>query len=78
MVGPGDPVYRGLSVMGDATAAATGYDTDEILARVLAATRAVVAGQAAFERDSVLFAHQAYSYPILAALLRAAARNGGG
>lgn len=62
---------------GDATTAATGYDTDEILQRVVAATRSVVSGQAAFERDSVLFDAPAYSYPLLAALLRAAARNGG-
>jgi putative methyltransferase (TIGR04325 family) len=61
----------------EATAAATGYDTQEILQRVQSATRAVVAGQAAFERDSVLFTRPAYSYPLLAALLRAAALNGG-
>jgi len=60
-----------------ATAAATGYDTDAILQRVLGATRAVVAGRAAFERDSVLFAEPAFSYPLLAALLRAAALNEG-
>lgn len=62
---------------GAAKAAATGYDNEEILRRVLDATRTVVAGQAVFERDSVLFAQPAYSYPILAALLRAAALNGG-
>lgn len=61
----------------DASQAATGYDTDEILRRVTDATRQVVDGKAAYERDSVLFAQPAYSYPILAALLRAAALNHG-
>jgi putative methyltransferase (TIGR04325 family) len=61
----------------DASRAATGYDSDDILRRVTDATRQVVAGKAAFERDSVLFAQPAYSYPILAALLRAAVLNQG-
>lgn len=61
----------------DASQAATGYDSDEILRRVTDATRQVVDGKAAYERDSVLFAQPAYSYPILAALLRAAALNHG-
>ncbi len=61
----------------EARAAATGYDQAQILERVRAATRAVVAGQAAFERDSVLFTAPDYAYPLLAGLLRAAARDGG-
>ena len=56
---------------------AIGYGSEEILRRVTDATRQVVAGKAAFERDSVLFAKLAYPYPLLAALLRAAALNGG-
>lgn len=62
---------------GAASSAATGYDTGEILLRVTEATRQVVAGKAAYERDSVLFAHHAYAFPVLAALLRAAALQGG-
>ena len=74
---------RGIQFMGDhpswsaATAAATGYDTDDILCRVTDATRQVVAGHGAYERDSVVFADPAYSFPVLAALLRAAALNQG-
>jgi putative methyltransferase (TIGR04325 family) len=39
----------------EALAAATSYESPEILARVQKATRAVLAGQAAFERDGVAF-----------------------
>lgn len=56
---------------------ATGYDADEILRRVVEATRQVVAGKAAFERDSVVFAEPSYVYPVLAALMRTAALNQG-
>jgi putative methyltransferase (TIGR04325 family) len=52
---------------------ASGYDADSILARVVAATRKVAAGEAAFERDSVLFDEIEYSWPLLAALLYVAA-----
>ena len=55
----------------------TGYDAEEILARVLAATLKVKHGEAAFERDSVLFDEIEYSWPVLAGLMWAAARNGG-
>lgn len=61
----------------EASRASTGYDADDILRRVTDATRQVVAGKAAYERDSVLFEQPAYSYPILAALLRAAALDQG-
>ena len=56
----------------DAAADASGYDTQEILQRVAAATRKVVSGEAAFERDSVVFGHIEYSWPLLASLLRVA------
>lgn len=55
-----------------AQAAATGYEQQNILQRVAAATDKVVRGEAAFERDSVVFAEQEYVFPLLAALLRAA------
>jgi putative methyltransferase (TIGR04325 family) len=60
-----------------ATAQATGYDAPEILARVAEATRKVRSGDAAFERDSVLFAEPQYPYPLIAGLLRIAAKHGG-
>jgi putative methyltransferase (TIGR04325 family) len=61
----------------DAQRASSGYTIDAILDRVQAATRAVSAGQAAFERDSVLFPREAHRFPLLAALMHAAARGRG-
>lgn len=55
----------------------TGYDADEILARVLASTLKVKHGEAAFERDSVLFEEIEYAWPVLAELMWAAASTGG-
>jgi putative methyltransferase (TIGR04325 family) len=54
---------------------ATGYDADLILEGVKKATLEVIAGRAAFERDSVLFSSLQHSFPVLAGLLRAAAEN---
>jgi putative methyltransferase (TIGR04325 family) len=55
----------------------TGYDAKGILDKVLEATLKVKRGEAAFERDSVLFDEIEYSWPLLAGLMWAAARNGG-
>ena len=60
----------------EARAASTGYDDPAILQRVIAATRKVVSGEAAYERDSVSFDHVEYSVPLLACLLYAASRLG--
>ena len=54
-----------------------GYSQVGILERVEQATREVLAGRAAFERDSVLFATSDYQFPLLACLLRVAALNEG-
>ena len=61
----------------EAKAQCTGYDAKDILAKVLAATLKVKCGEAAFERDSVLFDEVEYAWPMLAGLMWAAARNGG-
>ncbi|WP_162937604.1 methyltransferase, TIGR04325 family [Indioceanicola profundi] len=55
----------------------TGYSQTHILEKVLAATRAVQTGAAAFERDSVLFDHPDYAWPVVSALMWSAARDGG-
>jgi len=55
-----------------ARAHASGYDSQEILRRVAAATRKVVSGESAYERDSVTFDHIEYSWPLLASLLQVA------
>ena len=60
-----------------ANAHCTGYDKQDILDKVLAATLKVKLGKAVFERDSVLFDEIEYSWPLLAGLMWAAASNGG-
>jgi putative methyltransferase (TIGR04325 family) len=54
-----------------------GYDAPAIVERVKQAQLKVVRGEAAYERDSVLFDKIEHSYPLLVGLLRAAVHNGG-
>jgi putative methyltransferase (TIGR04325 family) len=61
----------------EASSRCTGYDAVEILAKVLASTLKVKHGEAAAERDSVLFDQIEYAWPVLAGLMYAAARSGG-
>ncbi len=60
-----------------ATTAASGYANAAILSQVVRATDAVVAGEAAFERDGVTFDAIEYRWPVAAALMWQAARSGG-
>ena len=60
-----------------AGSAGGGYGQMRILERVEQATREVLAGRAALERDSVLFATANYHFPLLTCLLRVAALNEG-
>ena len=59
-----------------AVAESTGYTDSTILDRVDAATRQVIAGHAAYERDGFLFSEPDYRWPLATALLRAHARDG--
>lgn len=68
---------EGFETWDDAASRCTGYGAANILAKVLSATLKVKGGQAAFERDSVLFEKADYAWPVLAGLIWAAARNGG-
>lgn len=61
----------------EANSRCTGYDAEEILVKVLASTLKVKHGEAAAERDSVLFDQIEYAWPVLAGLMWAAARSGG-
>ena len=61
----------------EAVAASRGYDTEEILNAVRHSLGQVQCGAAAYERDSVLFDHVEYSWPLLTALMWEAARSGG-
>ncbi len=70
--------FRGsYAAWADARARSTGYDSEAILERVLAATLAVRDGRAAFERDGVTFARHEDDAPLLAALQQLADRSGG-
>ena len=60
-----------------ASAQSTGYDATHILDKVLAATLKVRAGEAAFERDSVLFDTPKYEWAMISGLMWAAAKNNG-
>jgi putative methyltransferase (TIGR04325 family) len=61
----------------DALARSGGYDSDVILERVASSLQKVVSGEAAYERDSVLFDRIEHSFPVLAGLLRAAGSGQG-
>ena len=55
----------------------SGYASEAILKRVLSATLKVKRGEAAYERDSILFDEIQYAWPVTAGLMWAAARNNG-
>ena len=61
----------------EAKIASTGYSAQVILDRTVQAARKVRDGEAAYERDSVIFARTDYNFPLAWALMRAAARHGG-
>lgn len=60
----------------EAKMVATGYETPEILEQVIAATRATREGEAAWERDSVLFQEPWAHRPLLEMLRSVAEREG--
>ena len=53
----------------------SGYDSQEIVNKVLATTLRVKSGEYAYERDSVGFSKIEYSWPVLCGLLLAATTN---
>lgn len=59
----------------DALRHASGYDSEQIFERVREAALKVKAGEASFERDSILFTRPQCNFPVVAALLRAAAED---
>lgn len=61
----------------DAAAASSGYQSEVILEKTRLALLQVKAGVAAAERDSVLFDEIPHPWPVLAGLLRQAARSAG-
>jgi putative methyltransferase (TIGR04325 family) len=69
--------FGNFSSWEEAVSASEGYDSSFIVNKVKNATLKVKNGEAAFERDSVLFAEKEYSWPLLSALLLVAAQNKG-
>lgn len=61
----------------DAEANSTGYDAPLIVEKTRQALLSVKDGNAAFERDSVLFKKPDYPFPIIAAMLREAVASDG-
>jgi putative methyltransferase (TIGR04325 family) len=55
----------------------TGYEADDILDRCRAALREVMAGRAAYERDSLLFHDDRYCWELMTVAYQTALRNGG-
>ncbi len=71
-------IYYSGSYLDWATAegCSSGYDSTWILERVKQARLKVMAGEAKYERDSVLFEEVQHSFPLLAGLLRVAIEKG--
>jgi putative methyltransferase (TIGR04325 family) len=61
----------------DAKNRCTGYDSDLIISKVRESLLSVKNGEAAYERDSVLFQKIHYSYAVLSGMMWIAAQNGG-
>jgi len=61
----------------EAKSLSTGYNTKEIIDKVIKSISKVRNGEAAFERDSVLFKEIEYSWPVLSGLMWVAALNNG-
>ena len=61
----------------EAERGSSGYDTRIILEKTTAALLKIKAGEAAYERDSVLFDEIQYAWPLLAGLLWVASQSGG-
>ena len=65
--GQGDAAWATLEVSDTSPLTrGAGYGAPDILGRVVEATRAVVAGAAPFERDSIMFDEPEYPFAVLA------------
>jgi putative methyltransferase (TIGR04325 family) len=60
----------------DACRHATGYDQNDILSKVKESALKVKNGEAAYERDSVVFDQICYSWPILSGILLSSGKSG--
>lgn len=69
--------YGDFSSWEEAIRLSDGYNSDVILKKVKKASLKVKTGEAAFERDSVIFNEIQYSWPLLAALMWISAQSKG-
>lgn len=77
-VSPHQPGWHGDYASWDqARCSCSGYSDEAIFRKTLDAARRVRDGNAVYERDSMVFDRVAYSWPLLAGLMWAAARGGG-
>jgi putative methyltransferase (TIGR04325 family) len=75
-VRPGIHFHGAYATWEEAAKASSGYGDPRILEKIKDAALRVQRGAAAYERDGVLFDHVEFSWPVLAALLWAAAQRG--
>jgi len=66
-----------IATWDEAVRMSSGYDSQQILDKVLAAAFKVKNGEAVYERDSVLFDEAQYAWPVAAGLMWAAAQDSG-
>lgn len=67
--------FGNYSSWAQACAETSGYDADIILEKTAAALLKVKAGEAVYERDSVIFDKKQYPFPLISFLLHSAVRN---
>ena len=69
--------YTGIyASFSEAEQHANGYDSPEIIKKVLCSTKKVLAKEAVFERDSVLFYTEEYNYELIFSLYNVALQTG--
>jgi putative methyltransferase (TIGR04325 family) len=69
--------HGNFSSWSEAMKKSAGYDSQEILKKVKASALAVKNGSSVYERDSMLFDHIEYSFPLLSGVLWIAGQNNG-
>jgi putative methyltransferase (TIGR04325 family) len=67
----------GYSSWDAAVSSSNGYSQSDILSQVASATRRVIAGEVAYDRDGFVFEDVDYSYPLVSMLMHAALLNAG-
>ena len=77
MIGKSNHFMGDYATWDEALKKSSGYNSTNILEKVLKSTLKVKLGESVFERDSVLFDKVEYAWPVLSGLMWSAARNNG-